>query len=184
MRKTTTMILAAAIAIPLCFAAAAPAAAAPGDVTYSATTSGATITNTFTNNSDQPIGCEYAGVNEPYSPGTNYDGNYPYVFAGSIVVPAGQSVTLTADDHFVSQPLTVGQQVFVEWGCFTQSDELGVHEVWGTPLVESIDGIDEGEYLPTAPTTVIIVGVSVVPGPPPVDTCTGSACLPTGSFGF
>lgn len=182
MHKTASRtVLGAAAAIPLCFAAAAPAAAAPGDVTYTATTSGATISNTFTNNSDQPIGCEFAGLNEPYNPGTNYDGSYPYVFAGAIAVPIGESVTLTADNYAVSTPTTVGQQVFVEWACVAQ-DGGNIDEVWGTPIVESIM---DGPYVPTAPATVIIVGVSVVPGPPPpVDSCTGSVCLPTGSFGL
>lgn len=162
-------------------AAATPAAAAPGDVTYTATTVGASVTSVFTNDTDVEIGCEFAGLNEPFDPAANYD-EYPYAFVGGAVVLAGQSLTL-GPSNFVEEPVfTVGQEIFVEWGCFTNiDDDEAEKEFWGTQLVEYID---DGIYDRTAETTVIVVGLSVTPGPPPVDVCTGSACLPTGSFGF
>lgn len=169
----TRAILATAAAIPLCLAVAAPASAAPGDVTYSATTVGNTITSTFTNNSDQPIFCEYGGYYEPLGADTPVtEANFVFSDAIGPILP-GQSGTETAND------LTAGEEIFVEWACIAA--DRG--EVWGTPAVESIDVLDGGPYDPTFRATLVIVGVSVVPGAP-IGICTGSACLPTGSFGF
>lgn len=98
MSKTTTRsILVCVAAIPLSIALATPAAAAPGDVTYSVTTAGATVTSTFNNNLVAEIQCEYFGLNEPYDPETDYAGSYPYAVAtGTVVVPVGQTASMTA----------------------------------------------------------------------------------------
>lgn len=174
---TTRAVLAAAAAIPLCLAVAAPASAAPGDVTYSATTVGNTITSTFTNNSDQPIGCEYGGFYEPFNP-DNPPVESDYAFADGIgpILP-GESGSKIASD------LPIAEELFMEWACFTQGFDGNPDEVWGTRLTESIDEINGGPYDPTFRATRVIVGVSVVPGAP-IGICSGSACLPTGSFGF
>lgn len=184
MSKTTTRsILACVAAVPLSIALATPAAAAPGDVTYSVTTAGATVASTFTNNSDAEIQCEFFGLDEPYDPETEYDASYPYAVAiGTLIVPAGQSASMT--DPGVGAPeLTVGQRVFIEWACVRLPISTEFDEVWGTPVIENIDENLGGPFQPTARAQEVVVGVGVVPEPP-VDVCTGSACLPTGSFGF
>lgn len=181
MRKLGTRALSGAAVVAFCFAATSPAAAASGDVRYTATTLGATITSVFTNDTEEQVFCEFAALNEPYNPAVTYGSEYPFVFVGGAVVPGGQSVTLGIENYLQEPVLTIGQEVFVEWGCFTGENEAGAREAWGTQILEDVD---DAEYVRTAETTVIVVGVSVVPGPPPVEVCTGSACLPTGSFGF
>lgn len=170
---TTRAVLAAAAAIPLCLAVAAPASAAPGDVTYSATTVGNTITSTFTNNSAQPMFCEYGGYYEPLGADTPVtEANFVFREEIGPILP-GQSGTEVVVD------LTVGEEIFVEWACI--AEDRG--EVWGTPAIENVDILEGGPYDPTFRATRVIVGVSVVPGAP-IGVCSGSACLPTGSFGF
>ncbi|MBY4130125.1 hypothetical protein HQO83_17150 [Rhodococcus fascians] len=181
MRRALITLISAAAVAPLLLAVAAPASAAPGDVTYSATTAGTTITSTLTNNSDREVGCEIVGLDEPYTPGTIYEGVEDFVFIGAAVVPAGESVTVSEYEAGSPPSLTVRQTVYIEWGCVTliESGEES-DEVWGTPIVALVE--PGGPYSPTAVTTTVVVGVSPV-SPQPDPACTGSVCLPTGSFG-
>lgn len=180
MRKAVTAVFALAAAIPVCLAVATPAAAADTSVTASFSTAGNTVTGSFTNTRDQDVVCQFFGLYEPFDRNKEYPdglieegkafGNSPV-----ISVPAGTAVDQTIEN------LPVGQEYFIEWAC-AQPDPRGGGNLsvmgWGTP------GIQQERFEVTAETTRIVVGEPASPETPPAPDCTGSVCLPTGSFGF
>lgn len=168
-RTATRAVLAAAFAASLAFFAAAPASAAPGDVTAEFTSPTNIITATFANGSDQPIVCEWLVLADPYVPGAPV-ALEDILSGGSLpAVPVGQSESQNSTE------LPVGEEVFVEWSCGDGPGGGPFTEVWGSPIV---DKVPPGNFQPTDSATTIAVGST------PDETCTGSVCLPTGSFGF
>lgn len=181
MRKAATAVLAAATAICLCLAVATPAAAVDTSVTASFSTVGNTVTGTFANTRDQDVVCQFFGLYEPFVRDKEYPdglieegkafGNSPV-----ISVPAGTVVGETIRD------LPIGQEYFIEWACAQPApkEDQGALSVmgWGTP------GIQQERFEVTAQTSRIVVGESAPPETPVAPNCTGSVCLPTGSFGL
>lgn len=164
MRTTLTAALAAAAAIPLAFLVAAPAAAAPGDISAVFTTTpnpggSNTVTGTFTATGDEfPYACsmydaEAVGANE-----------YDYLLFDAREGDSTPSITLIDTD-------VPDGTYTIDWYCFDSFDGID-----GDGTVRGIG--DEGY---SAPTTLVVP--AVVPEEPEPG-CTGSVCLPTGSFGF
>ena len=160
MRTTLTTALAAAAAIPLAFLAAAPASAAPGDINAVFTTTpnpggSNTVTGTFTATGDLiPYACTMLDAGA-------VDANGNFVLAGTSVVDSTSSVTAIDTD-------VPDGTYTIEWSC-TVSDG-------GSDGTTGIRGPDYSE-----PSTLVVP--AVVPEEPEPG-CTGSVCLPTGSFGF
>ncbi|MBY4128087.1 hypothetical protein HQO83_06775 [Rhodococcus fascians] len=162
MRKTLTAVLATAAAIPLAFLTAAPATADAGDITAVFTTTpnpdgSNTVTGTFTaTNSNYPTRCAM------YDPNDN-----PSVLSASTDGP--RAITKTVVDTDVPDG-----EYTVEWSCTLFPPE-GFSSYDGT---EDAVGLGDAEGY-RQPSTLI------VPTPDtPEAGCTGSVCLPTGSFGF
>ncbi|AYJ48077.1 hypothetical protein [Rhodococcus sp. P1Y] len=170
MRKTTTAALGACAAIPLFFAVAAPAAAAPEDVTVvfsqAVTSAGVnTVTGTFTlAGGANPSYCGFGAVDDYVSD----DYTDPGLYVDDSSIAPATTVVLT-------DPVVADGEYTIEWACREYNQPDGVNEAWGTPAAELPGG-------PTATAVDITVPEDVLPGPDPV--CSGSACLPTGSFGF
>ncbi|SNT40359.1 hypothetical protein [Rhodococcoides kyotonense] len=171
MRKTATALLAATAAVPLSLAFATPAQAAPGDVTAvfsSAVTSTGvnTVTGTFTfAGGAAPTYCGFGDVDDFVETGFEDPGLY----VANNAVPTGASLVLT-------DPVVADGTYTIEWACRQYAAGGGEQtEAWGTPAAQIPGGA-------TAHAVVITVPEFVEPEPEPV--CTGSACLPTGSFGF
>lgn len=165
MRKTYTAILAAAAAIPLAFLAAAPASAAPGDITAVFTTTpnpggSNTVTGTFTAiGSNLPFYCDMLD----FTAVDPENGHY-LLDASTFVLDPTPSLTVT-DTDVPDGTYTIG------WLCaFAGSTNDGT----GGPTEEGY----------SAPTTLVVP--AVVPEEPEITEpgCAGSVCLPTGSFGF
>ncbi|OLT35084.1 hypothetical protein BJF84_14805 [Rhodococcus sp. CUA-806] len=158
MRKTTTAVLAVTAVIPLAFAAAAPAAAAPGDVaavftTVVNTNGGNSVTGTFATANGVAGYCRFVDLGSETG-----DETFPYeleAFASPPIV--GNSVSGT-------DPSVPDGIYTIDWICYTVNFDV----------VEATTGFDG-----TAEPTTLEVP-AVVPKP----VCTGSVCLPTGSFGF
>lgn len=164
MLKTVTAVF-AAVAILTCFATAAVSNAAPGDVRYVPSTAGDTITSTFTNRSAQPIRCFFSIYARPYVDGGD-NGDYGVLGGGFTgVMTAGTVAARTVDD-------IPDGDVWIEWSCVTEVREEPILEMWGTPASLGGDA--------TVPTVTLTVDSTRVPDP----VCSGSACLPTGSFGL
>ncbi|MDZ7914426.1 MAG: hypothetical protein U5O16_21715 [Rhodococcus sp. (in: high G+C Gram-positive bacteria)] len=165
MRTTLTTALAAAAAIPLTFLAAAPATADAGDITAVFTTTpnpdgSNTVTGTFTaTNSNYPTRCAM------YDP---YDGTY--VLNASTNSP--REITKTVVDTDVPDG-----EYTVEWACTLFPPE-GFSSYDGT---ENAVGLGDAEGY-RQPSTLIVPTPDTPDIPEP--GCTGSVCLPTGSFGF
>lgn len=169
MRSTTTGALAAIAALPLAFLAAAPASAAVGEVTAVFTTAPTpsdglnTVTGTFTfTGGAQPEFCRFYLMED--SSGFGMPG---------VIEPDATSATITA-------PEVADGTYMVEWYCDGDPNSgTDPDPYWGTP----------GQVLignpPTAEVQTLVVpsGGSEEPGTPEPG-CTGSVCLPTGSFGF
>lgn len=161
MRTTLTATLAAAAAIPLAFLAAAPAAAAPGDISAVFTTTpnpggSNTVTGTFTATGDNfPYTCTM------YDNGA-IDANDDYLLFANTFGDLTPSITLTDTD-------VPDGTYTINWYCFLSG---GGYDGTTQPIGE--DGY-------SAPSTLVVP--AVVPEEPEPG-CTGSVCLPTGSFGF
>ncbi|MGF0311161.1 hypothetical protein [Rhodococcus sp. IEGM1428] len=169
MRTKLSAALAAAAAIPLALIAATPATAAVGQVTAefnSAPVSGApgvnTVTGTFTfTGGAQPTACfmfDYTGA----------------IGNGQSTAPGSSSVTVTNGVNVSDGTYTI------EWWCEGgQTTDTDPSQYWGTPGgIPTIPG-PGGDPVPGGPataTTETLVVPAVTPG------CSGSVCLPTGSF--
>ncbi len=167
MRTFTRSVLATVAAVPLCLVAAAPAYAAPADVSFEATTAGDTVTGTFSNESDTPIACIFIGLREPFDPAVPEYSDEDVVLFGFVEVKAGETGSSTSEN------LTVGEELFVEWNCYSTAD-VEDPELWGSWPAE-----EGNDFVPTGEPQAITVG-----GTGTEETCFGSVCLPTGSFGF
>lgn len=166
-------LIAAVLSIPVGLAVVPSASAAPTDVTYAATTTGNSITNSFANNFVTPINCRVFGFDRPYFPGATEGLDYESLFDVQLLdIPAASSES-------VSVSALPDGDVWVEWVCgsFLTGVPVELREFWGTP------NLNPGLYPATAETTVIRVDSAFVPDTPD-ETCTGSVCLPSGSFGF
>ncbi|WP_032403806.1 hypothetical protein [Rhodococcoides fascians] len=166
MRTTLTAALAAAAAMPLAFLTAAPAAAAPGDISAVFTTTpnpggSNTVTGTFTATGDLiPYSC------------TMYDAEAREA-NGRYLLFDGRGGESTPSITLIDTDVPDGTYT-IDWYCFDSFDGID-----GDGTVRGIGG--EGY---SAPTTLVVP--AVVPEEPevPEPGCTGSVCLPTGSFGF
>lgn len=164
MRKTTTAVLAAVAAVPLAFLAAAPASAAPGDITVQFTTTpnpggGNSVTGTFTATGDNlPNYCEM-GDFLAFDPATNE------TLFGVSAVESPANSTVIATDAIVPDGT-----YSINWYCDLEDGSYDATMAY-------FGGTRE-------PTTLVVP--AVIPEEPevPEPVCTGSACLPTGSFGF
>ncbi|MCZ4521629.1 hypothetical protein O4220_24185 [Rhodococcus ruber] len=159
MRRSLTAALAVASAIPLVLLAAAPASAAPGDVTAVFVTTpnpgggSSTVTGTFTATGETaPAYCMMVD-NSVVSEGN-------FVLVGSAYASTATPNTITVVDTTVPAGTYT-----IDWVCFQNSG--GVLD--GTKFNTGDDSYRE-------PTTLVVPVVPEAPG------CTGSVCLPTGSF--
>ncbi|MDV6260072.1 hypothetical protein [Rhodococcoides yunnanense] len=152
-RATATVILAAAVSVPLCFAVAAPAVAAPEDVTFTAVSDGNSITGTFSfTGGSAPSTCLFLDFD-------TFDAITQTYAVYGLVYPNVDSTSVSFTDVDVAE----GDYI-LDWNC------AGSGEQWGT-------GVYNGSAA-QVPVTV------VTPVDEPDPSCTGSVCLPTGSFGF
>ncbi|MDZ7914427.1 MAG: hypothetical protein U5O16_21720 [Rhodococcus sp. (in: high G+C Gram-positive bacteria)] len=157
MRTTLTTALAAAAAIPLAFLTAAPATAAPGDISAVFTTTpnpggSNTVTGTFTaTGSSLPRYCAM----------TDYSNNDAGLFAGMDAEPSSPLVVTDTD--------VADGTYTIEWLCYLAPGEG--------------DGTMRALGLANYSAPSILVVPAVTPEEPEPG-CTGSVCLPTGSFGF
>lgn len=165
MRKAITAMLAVTAAVPLALLSAAPASAAPGDVTAEFTTTpnlggGNTVTGTFTVTGRGGF-LEFCGMVDFGRP----DGKGGYLLDAKVAFPGSSGVSkITATDHDVPDDTYT-----VEWYCtLTSGGYDGTTEIEGP------------EY--SAPTTLVVP--AVVPQVPEVPRpgCIGLFCLSTGSF--
>ncbi|MDI9929785.1 hypothetical protein QM588_05155 [Rhodococcus sp. IEGM 1354] len=167
MRKTATAVLAAATAIPLALSVAAPAWAVAGGTTAVFTTTvnengSNTVTGVFkAPEGDRLMGCAMGD----FTFGT--DSGIP-LYDDDILF-GSSTPTLTLIDTDVPDGTYV-----IDWTCF---QENGIYE--GSTNYDP-DGV--------AP-TILVVPESVEPELPvepgtPESGCTGSVCLPSGSFGL
>ncbi|OZC78089.1 hypothetical protein CH274_17725 [Rhodococcus sp. 06-418-5] len=163
MRTTLTATLAAAAAIPLAFLAAAPATAAPGDISAVFTTTpnpggSNTVTGTFTATGDLfvPYYCIMYDADA-------FDANGNYLLDANAYGDPKPSITLTDTD-------VPDGTYTIDWVCYLASG--GYDGTTGSLPQQQGYG---------APSTLVVP--AVVPEEPEPG-CTGSVCLPTGSFGF
>lgn len=162
MRKVLTALCAATATVPLAFLAAAPASAAPTDVVAQFSTAGtpdglATITAEFDfTGGAAPGECGFGLNDESYQEATKV-----------VVVQGSTSATVT-------RTAVPAGTYSVEWFCD------GNPENWGTPnlIVPGSTPTD------TASTLVVVAGEIIEVPEVPEPGCSGSVCLPTGSFAF
>ena len=164
MRTITTAVLAAVAAIPFALLTATPATAAVGDVT-AVFTAGVTvvdgspantITGTFTVAPGSRI--SYCVVDLYFPNGEVADSNL-VDYEDDMVTQTVQSNGLPNDTY------TIG------WGC---------SGTFGTDGTNGVFGATGYREMPT----LVVPAVGPEEPEPEVPGCTGSVCLPTGSFGF
>jgi hypothetical protein len=164
MRTITTAVVAAVAAIPFALLTAAPATAAVGDVTAVFTpgisevegSPGYTITGTFTvAPGSQLSDCV---VDLYFSNGEYAYSNFEEYY-DDMVTQTVQIVGLPADTY------TIG------WGCTGTFGSDGTNGVFGATGYREMP-------------TLVVPAVGPEEPEPEVPGCTGSVCLPTGSFGF
>lgn len=206
MRKATTFILAAAAAIPLSFAAAVPASAAPDDVVASFFAQGNIVFGEFNfPNGVAPESCMFVDVGSQDASGNATISTSISILSDSMLT--GTSVGPVPDGVYT-----------IDWLCETP----GTGEIWGSrlfgglvdPTTVAVPGpiFNPNEpSAPDAPTPPAAPGsnpprppdpqgplapedppvapedppAAEVPADPPAvgGGCTGSVCVPTGSFG-
>ncbi|WP_157773159.1 hypothetical protein [Rhodococcoides fascians] len=167
MRRTAIAVIGALSAVPLAFLSSTPASANPGDIEAVFTTTvnpdgGNSVTGTFSaKKANQPFSCvmsDNAVSGELLLYGTSGSSQppRPVISVTDTDVPDGKYA--------------------IEWICYMFDPETGqlVHD--GTTAALA------GQPGYSSPTMLEVPAV-VVPEPE-VPICTGSACLPTGSFGF
>ncbi|WP_240918832.1 hypothetical protein [Rhodococcus sp. 14C212] len=140
-------------AAPIVLFTAGPAAAAPDDVTLTASARGQTVTTTVTNNTGADIYCAVIGM----KPGQHPERD-PIAFSVGFVDGEFVPVAIAAGTRSIDFRGVPQGDYLVDWGC-----RDNVREVWGTPLMYSLSA------------TAQAVPVTVAR-----DDCFGSACLPTG----
>ena len=168
MRTTASAALIAATALPLLFLAAAPASAAPGDVVAVFTTTpnpgvpdSNTVTGTFT--SADPAGIFLSNVCEMQTSDGEIRG-FGY--------RDESNNTVTTIDPDVPDGTYVIDWICISGGGFVRPDDS-----------DGTTGYTFPPYVGTREPTTLVVP-AVVPEDPELPGCTGSVCLPTGSFGF
>lgn len=165
MRKAINAMLAVTSAIPLALLSAAPASAAPGDITAQFTTTpnpggGNTVTGTFTGIGRDAF-LEFCGMVDIDKP----DGKGGYLLDAKVAFPgSSRLLKITVTDHDVPDDTYT-----VDWYCTLARGGS-----------DGTTGIEGPEY--SAPPTLVVP--AVVPQEPEVPRpgCTGSVCLSTGSF--
>ncbi len=172
MRTKLSAALTAAVAIPLAFIAAAPATAAVGQVTANFSSAPApgvpginSVTGTFTfTGGAQPTAC--------------------FMFDNTGAIGNGQSTVPGSSSVTVTNGVNVSDGTYrIEWWCEGgETTDTDPSPYWGTPGgIPTIPG-PGGDPVPGGPataTTETLIVPTVTPAEP---GCSGSVCLPTGSF--
>ncbi|WP_055475564.1 hypothetical protein [Gordonia sp. HS-NH1] len=186
------------------------AAAAPTDVTATASAAGNTVTLTVTNKAAKRIGCEIVGVPAGGAPTNVVFGYQTPEELGALITP-GSSKSLPLRISQGTPPAPTGSTTIpdgtydIYWGCTTITLPPGTgatEEFWGTnppltgmtptvaaPIRVTVPGgaatpPAPGPDAPATPGQPIIPGLPAIPGLPeielPEEICTTSSCVPIG----